>query len=256
MLKNRKEKFDDLAINYDLYRPRYSLIFFKEILHWSKKKNNNLNILDIGSGTGIALENLIKVFSLKNNFYAVDISSNMINIGKKKFPFVKWIKGKAEKLIEKLPNMDIFILAQSFQWMNINLILNLIKVKLNRGGLICILQNNRDYRVNNFLNEYESLLESINSSYNRKYRDISYKNEVDKVFDISEYLYIYISKSWITSLSSDSFLGMINSSTQVDKVKSINKFAFENEINLLIDKYLFNGKLLLNYNTELFIFKF
>ncbi len=256
MSKNKIEKFDNLAKKYDLYRPRYPKIFFKEILFWSKKKkNSNLNILDIGSGTGIVLEKLVNVFGNKNNFYAIDISSKMINIGIKKFPFVKWIKGKAENLINKLPNIDIFIFGQSFQWMNSNIILKLIKKKINNKGLICILQNNRNFKVNSFLNDYEFILESINPKYSRYYRKISYKKEINKVFDINKYIYIYMLKSWDSFLFIDEFFGMINSSTQVNKVKSINKNLFNKKINLLLDKYLFKNKILLSYETELFIFK-
>ncbi len=255
MLINKKEKFDDLAKKYDLYRPRYKKIFFKEIFNWSNKKKK-LNILDIGSGTGIVLEKLINILGKKNNFYAVDISTGMINIGIKKFPFVKWIKGKVEDEIDNLPKMDIFIFAQSYQWINRKIFFNSIEKKINKGGLICILQNNRNYKKNIFLNEYENILESININYFRNYRKIKYKREIDFYIKNKDYIYIYMLKPWKMFLTKKHFLGMINSSTQVKKVKSINKKLFYKKINYLLKKFLYKDKILISYETELFIFRF
>lgn len=252
---NKKEKFDDLAKKYDLYRPRYKTIFFKEILNWSNKKRK-LNILDIGSGTGIVLEKLINIFGKKNNFYAIDISIEMIKIGIKKFPFVKWINGKVEDKINDLPKMDIFIFAQSYQWINRKKFFYSIKKQINKEILICILQNNRNYKKNIFLNEYENILESINKNYTRTYRKIKYKQEIDFYIKNKNYIYIYMLKPWEIFLTKKYFLGMINSSTQVKKVKSINKKLFSKKINYLLKNFLYKDKLLVSYETELFIFKF
>ncbi len=254
MSTNKKEKFDKLAKKYDLFRPRYKKFFFEEILHLSNKKKK-LNILDIGSGTGISLENFINIFSKKNNFYAIDISNEMIKIGRKKFPFVKWIKGKIEEKINLLPNMDIFIFAQSLQWINRKIFSYLIK-KINKKGLICILQNNRNYKLNNFLNKYEDILESINKNYSRKYRKINYKKEIDFYINKKKYTYFYILKPWEIYLTKKKFLGMINSSTQVEKVKSINKRLFFKKLYCLLNNYLYDNKILVSYETELFVFKF
>ncbi len=251
------EKFDKLAKKYDLYRPRYPIEFLQEIFNWKKKNNKDkLNILDIGSGTGIVLEKLIDILGRNNSFYAIDISSEMIKLGKKKFPFVNWIKGSAEEKIKILPNIDIFIFAQSYQWMNRKIILKWINKKINNRGLFCILQNNRNYKKNIFLNEYENILESINSSYSRKYRNIKYEKEIKFFFRNRKYLYIYMSKLWDIFLSKKEFLGMINSSTQVENVKNINKDIFFKKINFLLKKYLLKKKILVSYKTELFLFKF
>ncbi len=255
MLINKKEKFDKLAKKYDLYRPRYPIEFLQEIFNWKEKKNK-LNVLDVGSGTGIVLEKLINILGKNNNFYAIDISSEMIKLGKNKFPFVNWIRGIAEEEIKILPNIDIFIFAQSYQWMNRKIILKLIDKKINNGGLFCILQNNRNYKKNIFLNKYETILESINSNYSRKYRNIKYEKEIKFFFKNRKYLYIYMNKLWDIFLSKKEFLGMINSSTQVENVKYINKNIFFKKINSLLKEYLLKKKILISYNTELFLFKF
>ncbi len=252
---NKKEKFDDLSKNYDLYRPRYKKIFFKEIKNWSNK-SKKLNILDIGSGTGIIFEKLINVFGKKNNFYAIDISFKMIRIGKKKFPFVKWIKGKIEEKINYLPKIDIFIFGQSIQWINRKLFFSIVEKKINKNGLICILQNNRNYKINDFLDKYESILESINVNYFRNYRKIKYKEEINLYLKNKNYTYIYMLKPWEIFLTKKQFLGMINSSTQVKEVKLINSKLFFKKLNFLFKCFLYENKVLISYETELFVFKF
>ncbi len=251
----KKNKFDGLAKKYDLYRPRYPIIFFKEINHWiiDKKK---LNILDIGSGTGIALEGLIKILGKKNNFFAIDLSQDMINIGKTKYPYVKWIKGKAEHKIKYLPKMDIIISAQSFQWMNRIKLLKLIKKKLNLNGIFCILQNNRNYKINDFLNKYENILEKINSQYSRKYRKFKYKKEIKLIFNNKYRIYIYLNYLWTDYLTKQEFIGMSYSSTQVQQVKNINNYLFKKKINNLITQYSNKNKAIkIDFKSELFLVK-
>ncbi len=252
--KEKKQKFDGLAKKYDLYRLRYPKILFKEIKHWTTKKKN-INILDIGSGTGIALEGIIKNIKKTNNFYASELSKDMICIGKKKFPKITWIKGNIEDKILSLPNMDIIIFAQSIHWINHINIFKKIKKKINKNGIICILQNNRNFKKNLFLNEYENILEQINKKYNRNYRKTNYLNEIKNIFNNKKYIFIYINILWNKYLYKKQFIGMINSSTQVKSTKLINRKLFNKKISNLINKYSFKNLLKLNYESELFIIK-
>ncbi len=250
----KKQKFDGLAKKYDKYRLRYPKLFFEQINYWSKKKNFN-NILDIGSGTGIVLEGMTEKGTKNNQFYSSEISKDMISIGKKKFPFAKWINGNIENKISFLPKMDIIIFAQSLQWINRNKIFKKIKKKINKNGIICIMQNNRNYRKNIFLRKYEEILENINHLYSRKYRKIKYLNEIKSTFNKYNCKYIYISILWKKIFLIKEFIGMINSSTQVSKVKSINRKLFNIKILNLIKKYSKNNLIRLDYESELFIVK-
>ncbi|MET3590094.1 ubiquinone/menaquinone biosynthesis C-methylase UbiE [Bartonella silvatica] len=74
--QSKIEKFDGLADDYDLYRPRYPLTLFKTMLLPFKVKKH-LSIVDVGAGTGIALEGIIELLG-KEHQYHVDISTDMI----------------------------------------------------------------------------------------------------------------------------------------------------------------------------------
>ncbi len=254
---HKKIPFDGLALNYDLFRPRYPKIFFNEINHWNKINLNIYpqNILDIGSGTGIALEGLITKLGNQKKYFAIDISKDMINIGKKKFPFVSWIKGTAENKIHILPKMDIITFAQSFQWMKRIKLLKLIKQKINHNGIICIMQNNRNYKKNIFLNEYEDILETINPHYSRKYRNFNYEYELKSVFYEKKYIYMYIYTLWEQLFTEEEFIGMSSSSTQVQNTININKNLFKKKVKELINNHLKNNKIKINFISELFLIK-
>ncbi len=97
-IQAKSEKFDGLADDYDRYRPRYSLTLFKTMLLPFKDKKH-LSIVDVGAGTGIALEGIIKLLGNEHQYHAIDISADMIQQGRNKFPFGQWYQGKAESLL-------------------------------------------------------------------------------------------------------------------------------------------------------------
>ncbi len=112
----------DLANDYDLYWPRYPENMIESLVKDMKGKNPR-KIVDIGSGTGIALGLLVQALGPKHEYHAIDISSNMIEKGREKLPHVKWHLGRTEEILPLLPDMDLFMMdlvmaAQSFQRMD------------------------------------------------------------------------------------------------------------------------------------------
>ncbi len=114
-VQRQSEKFDGLANDYDRYRPRYPLTLFKTMLH-SFKNKKHLSIVDVGAGTGIALEGIVKFLGNEHQYHAIDVSADMIKQGQKKFPTVQWYQGRAEDLLPQIGEVDLVIAAQAFQW--------------------------------------------------------------------------------------------------------------------------------------------
>ncbi len=254
-MKKYKEKFDNLVKDYDSYRPRYPDIFFQEIWHWSNQQKPIQHIIDIGAGTGILLEGLIPPFSQKHQFFAIDISETMVSYGAKKFPFINWIHGQAENILSNFTQIDIALFGQSLQWLQRKNILHQIKERLNNLGMVCILQNNRDYNKNKFLYQYENLLEHFHPKYTRTYRQHNYRQELQEIFHTPHYIFIYLETIWEQVVSKHEFIGMSNSSTQIQTIKLLKGAKFQEKLHNLISQYLHNEKLLINYQSELFIIK-
>ncbi|CDL84643.1 hypothetical protein [Xenorhabdus szentirmaii] len=113
-------------------------------------------------------------------------------------------------------NPDLIIAAQSFQWMDRERVLELARSSLADNGVMAILQNNRDYRYSEFLNEYEDLLEELSPNYSCHYRDFDYAQELNTTFRHEENVnQITLNIWWNMIIPNEEFIGMASSSTQV-----------------------------------------
>lgn len=110
-LKN--EKFDGLADNYDRYRPRYPLSLF-EIMLLPFKDKKHLSIVDIGAGTGIALEGIVKLLGKEHQYHAIDVSTDMIKKGQKNFLLYNGIKAQLKAYCLKSVKLILLLQRRHF----------------------------------------------------------------------------------------------------------------------------------------------
>lgn len=249
-----KTKFDGLATDYDEYRPRYPLCLIEKLVG-TLTNRDVMRVVDIGAGTGIALEPITDILGSHHDYHAIDISSDMINKGKSKFSYVKWHLGKAEEVIPSLEAIDLVIAAQSFQWMDRAKLLAKIKEKLAPQGVLAIIQNNRNFEKSHFLADYESLLEEMSPGYSRFYRFFDFKHDISEAFNIASNLVQRLSHDWVMTMPSSSFVGMNRSSTQAQRAIALRGNEFITKLKQLIGQYEKNGKIEIVYRTELFLFK-
>ena len=151
-------KFDGLAESYDRTRPRYPAELFGPVVESLRDTRSPL-VVDAGAGTGIALETLLPLLPSTAAVHAVDISSDMVTRGRSKFPDVHWMVGTAEDYLAERGSVDALIAAQAYQWMDRARFLTLAGERLRAGGVLAIVQNNRNFGVGGFAEEYETLLE-------------------------------------------------------------------------------------------------
>ncbi|PHM36637.1 putative methyltransferase [Xenorhabdus mauleonii] len=249
-MAEQKAKFDGLAENYDRYRPHYPQALFREICHWLPV-GRALSIVDIGAGTGIALEGLANLLGQQHRYTAIDISQGMIDIGKQKLPWVNWLHGSAEQHLSNVDQPDLVMAAQSFQWMERETVLNLVRDCLADKGIMAVLQNNRDYRHSEFLNEYENLLEELSPNYNRHYRDFDYAGELNTVFPSVNIHHITLNTRWSMHIPVEAFIGMSRSSTQAQRALVAHGELFIERLKMLAEKYQSEDKLEILYESQL-----
>src|SRR5699024_9018310 len=109
--------FNGLADSYEQVRPRYPDEFFAyavDLLPASQPPR----VVDAGAGTGIALEGLLPKLPDGSTVHAVDISEDMLRLGRAKFPDVDWRLGTAEDYLGSDGEVDLVLAAQSYQWMD------------------------------------------------------------------------------------------------------------------------------------------
>jgi trans-aconitate methyltransferase len=249
----RNEKFDGLANDYERYRPRYPLELFNTILQPFQGKNN-LSIVDVGAGTGIALEWIVDVLGNGHHYHAIDISSDMINQGRRKFPHVTWHQGQAEVLLPQIGSVDLVVSAQSFQWMDRYKLLAAVSQQLRVGGVMAVIQNNRNFDESNFLADYESLLEAMSPGYSRHYRKFDFLQEMIDAFGTDKDDVVLHTHDWTMLIPSDAFIGMSRSSTQAQRAITAHGEEFLAQLSSLIRQYEVNGNLEVLYRSELYMY--
>lgn len=241
-----KQQFDGLAGDYDRYRPRYPAVLVDAVV--SRLSTTGPYVVDTGAGTGVALEGLLPRLREDAQVDAVDISADMVAQGRAKFPGVSWHVGEAEPFLEQAAGVDLALAAQAYQWMDRPRYLRAAASCLAPGGVVAILQNNRDFTVSSFLDDYESLLEELSPGYSRLYRSFDIGAELGEYFTI-------VARErtmWTQSMSVEDFAGMSGSSTQVQRAVAAYGEEFRQRLAELLDKHRSDDTVEISYLSEAF----
>ncbi|OIQ71103.1 trans-aconitate 2-methyltransferase [mine drainage metagenome] len=209
----------------------------------------NPYIIDTGAGTGIALEGLLPLLPIGARIDAVDISEDMVELGRVKYPSVSWHVGSAESFLEQATGAHLVVAAQAYQWMDRPRYLRAAKACLAPFGVLAILQNNRDFASSPFLDAYESLLEEMSPNYSRHYRFFDIAEELREVF-----AEVHTERApWTRRMVGTDFLKMARSSTQVQRAVEAHGISFTQRLEELIQAHQSNQEVLIPYMSELFI---
>jgi len=236
-------KFNGLADSYERVRPRYpsALLTFAVRL-----TGVPASVVDTGAGTGIALEALLPLLSPGTVVDAVDISTDMVRIGRDKFPSVRWHVGGAESFLEGRKDVDLVLAAQAYQWMDRPRFLRAARAALRPGGVCAVVQNNRHHEAGGFIAEYEELLEKYSPGYGRHYRAIDVVGEFAQVFaEVQEQR-----ETWEQSMTVEEFVTMSSSSTQAQRAISSIGPSFLDHVRDLARGHERDGRVRIPYVSE------
>ncbi|MFI6575906.1 class I SAM-dependent methyltransferase [Nocardiopsis sp. NPDC050513] len=248
-----KQKFDGLSEDYDRYRPRYPEEFFRTVAA-EISAFPEMTVVDAGAGTGIALEGLRPVLGESARYLAVDVSEDMVDRGREKFPDVRWTVGAAEPFIEGLDApVQLVVAAQAYQWMDRPRFVAACVRALAPGGLLAVMQNNRDYTLSAFLDAYETLLELHSPGYTRRYRDFDIAGELASGFDPTGGHVGVSVLTWRKRVEVADFVRMAASSTQVRRAVDREGAGFLDRVRALCEAHARDGRLEIAYRSELFL---
>ena len=133
--KNIKKQFEKSLNDYDKNAIVQDLMASKMVLELSKHKTEFDNILELGSGTGLATKRIIKEIKYQN-YYANDIVEKSKSYLQKILPDVNFLLGNALK-IKPNRKMDLIISNAMFQWFeNLDKAIETIKFILNKDGIL------------------------------------------------------------------------------------------------------------------------
>ncbi|OHV41327.1 MULTISPECIES: class I SAM-dependent methyltransferase [Pseudofrankia] len=242
-------KLDGPTDSYERTRPRYPVELFAHAVTLLPA-GARPTVVDVGAGTGIALEALLPQLSADAEVHAVDVSGDMINIGREKFPQVAWEQGKAEEFLDRFTGIDFVVSAQSYQWMDRPAFLSAAARALRPGGVCMVVQNSLDYQVGGLAAEYENLLEEISPfhSRSRAFKPIDVETELSAHFDEVERR----ATEWRQPLTINEFVAMSSSSTQGQRAIAAAGPLFLRQVRALCAKHVKDGRVQLPYVTEAF----
>lgn len=134
----RQGDFTEVAKHYH-NRPAYSPFLLEKLaacINDNKKDLKDLNIIEVGAGTGKLTKMLAQMFACQIN--AVEPNDNMREEGKKftqEFSNISWHKGSGEQTHMQDQSADWVIMASSFHWTDPNKSLPEFARVLNGGGV-------------------------------------------------------------------------------------------------------------------------
>lgn len=255
---NRRQEFSGLASDYQAARPSYPAEAFQAIIEFYQatgKSATKLHIADVGCGTGISTLNIFEFLGKYcEKITGVEPGESMLAVAKqaKTERMLDFINGSAEELPFDDASIDIIMAAQAAQWFDRSKFYAGTCRTLKDGGVLVVLENNRDWSTSNFLERYEQFLETYSQRedgtyYSRFYRDFDYVKEM-KVFcdDVCQQEF-----SWSREMSEEDFFKMVRSSTQANRaLEKLGEDQFTNRIKELFPVNRKPDKLIIHYKTK------
>lgn len=141
---DRKKSFDVAAYNYDKYRPSYPREVFDFLVKVTDLKKD-VKVLEIGCGSGQATSSLLR---LGFNVHAIDISSGMISILRKKNKNKMNLIAQViafEEFELKSETFDLIFSSQAKHWIDKYILYPKTAKLLKNSGYICWVSNNIIY---------------------------------------------------------------------------------------------------------------
>ncbi len=179
MSKEVLNRFSDRVDNYVKYRPHYPAEVFDH-LERERIFQKGTAVADIGSGTGISAEPLLK---RDYTVYGIEPNKDMREAAEKilaQYPGFKSIDGTAENTKLEDDSVDSIIAGQAFHWFDRPKTRTEFKRILKPGGQIALMWNDRQTDTTDFLKVYEDFLQMFGTDY----KEVNHKNTQDKkIFD-------------------------------------------------------------------------
>ena len=177
-IDDNKIKWNNRAITYD---KNIRTSFFRNIQSKSVDIlaiKSNMTFLDLGCGTGWAVNYAFEKTNGQGTYIGVDISDNMIDIANKKFKdieCIKFIQSSAENINVSPNSVDRIICTNSFHHYNdpTEVLANIKKI-LKTNGLFCIADVTTDSIIARFLNKLLKMTEKGHVSFysSNQYKDM------------------------------------------------------------------------------------
>ena len=249
--------FEGLAERYQQSRPDYPDDLLAHLPRLAGEASGVIRALvDVGAGTGIATRAFRRAMGPDWAITGVEPGLDMRTQAAAATPdedAIDYIDGGAESLPVDAASVGVLTVAQAIQFFDRPVFYAQAERVLCDGGLLGILQNNRDWRASALLDAYETYAEANSDGYSRDYRDIDLMGEMSAL-DWAEPA-MRFDHTWTLPMTPDRFTAMtLSRRTMKPAVAALGEAKVEADLTALaIEHADATGHVQIPYLSELFL---
>ncbi|HUD07350.1 MAG TPA: class I SAM-dependent methyltransferase [Candidatus Saccharimonadales bacterium] len=249
--KKRALSFKDNAQLYEKVRPGYPDTWISD-LQEVVKLNKKSKILEVGSGTGKATSDLIKV---SKHVTCLDPAKEMLEIAESKFPTLKFINLTFEEFnSDEL--YDLIISATAWHWVDPAVGYKKAYDLLVESGFMAII---RYYHIDSDPKSFHNRAQYIYEYYNKATSSKRHAEQLNRIKEDALALnnnYFQLVKKfeykWQVNYSIEDYLALRNTYSDHITMDPADRLKMEHQLKEFAQKE-FGGKLTKKYTTVLFI---
>lgn len=244
-----EDKFSGKAEAYSKYRPSYP----NSLIEWLYENTTAENVVDIGAGTGIFTECLLKK---PWHITAVEPNEDMLAYLNKLSSDVEIVKASAESTGLTKNTYDLVTVAQAFHWFDKSLFKKECQRILKPNGKLAVIFNKRCQ--NDFNRERNKVCMKYCDSYHSGHVHTGYEDFDGERFLREEYFETmdYLSVENQVIMSKERFIGDNLSRSYALKPNDEHYEMFVAELEEVFEKYCSNGVVHNKYITDCFLGSF
>lgn len=236
-----ESSFDRIAQMYGDVRPAYPKQLFEDI-RMNCKTHNLTNILEIGTGTGIATKLLLD-FSLP--ITTIEPGENLLDIAKRNLDNeqqVTFIHSTFEEF-EATKKYDLIFSATAFHWLDKELKYKKTNNILQDNGFLVLVWNNflqYDSVVYHEINEvYKKYMSQVYEESDVNLKSLNKLLQREREISDSDLFYISFSQKYITDYvyTVENYTRLLNTFSEINKMKEPKRNLFLSEIKEIIKKH-------------------
>lgn len=247
-INNPLTRFSSRAENYAKYRPGYPPGFL-DILNSECGLTKDSVVADVGSGTGILAEILLKngnlVFGVEPNEAMRVLSEDLLKSYKQ---FVS-VEGSAETTGLASETVDFVTAAQAFHWFDREATKREFQRILRPGGWVVLVWNERRLDSTAFLRAYEQLL----LRYGVDYQEVRHENVAGRLAEFfAPGAFKLVNLDNFQHFDLAALQGRVGSASYTPEPGHPNFAAMASELERIFNAHSENGIVTFEYDTRLY----
>ena len=248
-MTDNKELFTCKSADYARFRPTYP---DAAVSYLAEKCGRDCSVLDVGAGTGIFTQILLKFFS---SVAALEPNGNMRNEFHRLLPEIRCFDASGEDTRLPDSSVDLITVAQAFHWLDEDLFKKEAMRILRPGGRVAIVWNT--VQKSDFTIARDDICRQYCPRFSKGYAGKRSPAEGDKFLRYSYFTEVEkVEFDNPFSMDKTAFMGNMRSRSYAPVPGDDNFELFSAGLENVFKQYASNGEVVENMKTEIFLGSF